>query len=215
VRNLPPGLTCLFLLCVLSQPVAAQSLKRVAKKLPQPTPQYVLEMLDALTRRESGVRKKATLRSAAAQQDLIVYKGRVDVTLDETSSSFRGSVAIELSMAADVHFTVDLDQVELAWNRQRRVLKIKLPSVKVGPVSRDEDSRKLSASYRGACFPWYDGDVARDLERKLLKEKYDAEARLAAGKKLTEARKQARAAVHDFAARLLMLQGTDIVIEVE
>jgi hypothetical protein len=193
----------------------AQTLKKVPRKLPRPTPDYVLEMLDALTTTTSGPRKKASLLSGSGQQELIVYKGRVQVSLEGESSNFRGAVEVKVSMAADVHFTIDLDRVELAgWDRQRRVLKVKLPPVKVGPVSRDEDSRDVRVAYRRGRFALYDGDTAREVEASLLREKFNDQAREAAADRRPDAEKQARAVVRDFLWKFLHLNGSDIVIEV-
>src|SRR5262249_54008815 len=152
------------------------------------------------------------------QQELHVYKGRVEVTVEGSSANWRGTVSVRLDMPAEVSYAIDLAAIEpkhLRWDKGRKLLKVTLLPPKLAAVSPLLDEMEVTARFGRARTSWTDGGVARDVERRLLKEDYRPAAREAAAEKLSEAKKAGCVVMREFLVKVLQAKDAEIEVLVE
>ncbi|MGL4553867.1 MAG: DUF4230 domain-containing protein [Gemmataceae bacterium] len=216
----------LLVVALLSAPPAAparaaeppglslESVLKVAKNVPVT---LLIDVLDEVTRRET-VESKAKLRGLLPHLKLRVHSASVDVTVEGEEVIWRGTTTVKLSMPADVEYTLDLDELRagnLKWDKGRKLLKVKLPDVKVGAVVPRLEDEKVETRSGWARPSWFRGGRAGGLEARLRSEHFRPAAVREAEKRMDDARRSARDQVRDLLRRLWLPHASDIEIVVE
>lgn len=177
----------------------------------------VLDLLDEITRRESA-ESRARLRGLLPQLKLRVHSASLDVSVERKETIWRGTTTVKLTMPADVEYLVDLDEWRadhVKWDKARRLLKIRLPEVKIGSVVPRFEEEKVETISDWTRPSWYRGGRAATLESKLRQEDYRPAATREAEKRLDDARRSARDQVRDLLRRFWLPHGSDVEIVVE
>jgi hypothetical protein len=191
-----------------------ESVIKAAKHVPIT---LLIDVLDEVTRRET-VEARARLRGLIPQLKLRVHSASIDVTVEGEEVIWRGTTTVKLSMPADVEFILDLEELKaehVKWDKGRRLLKVKLPPVKVGSVVPRLEDERVEVTSGWARPSWFRGGRAAGLEGKLRREVYNPAALNEAEKRLDDARRSARDQVRDLLRRLWLPHGSDVEIVVE
>jgi hypothetical protein len=199
-----------------ASPGTVETVLKVARRVPWGD---LIALLDDLGPGKSTPEVRARVRKIIPQLQLRVHSARVDVTVKDVSPGRLGSIEMELSMPADVEYIVDLKEMgpeHLKWEAARKILRVKLPEVKVGNVSPRLDEEEVSEPrYTGMRYFWFNGAAKAHLERKLRREDYRPAAQAEAEKRLPDAARAARDEVRGLLKKLLLPVGSDIEVLVE
>lgn len=189
---------------------------KLVKKLPL---EDLASLLDDLGPGKSKPEVKARLKELVPQLSLRVHSAKLDVTVRDYTPGRMGRIEMELSMPADVEYTIDLrtlSPADLKWDSARKILKVKLPPVIVGNVAPRLDEETVEKPrFTGMRSWWFNGAAIANLERKLRKEDYRPAAKAEAEKRIPDAVRAGRDQVRDLLKKLLTPLGSDLVVIVE
>jgi len=182
-RTLPPVcLACLALilparvLLVAAEKPAVPLLRR----LPAPGPLPLIQLLDLVTARDLPASVQVRQRGGRSLAKLLFRADNIDVTVSGAQANWRGTVSVKVTIPCRVSYAIDLNSLsaELVGGAGRPLLKVRVPDqVEVVSVEPVLAGLQVEESFGGCRFGFFDGDEARAVQIRLLREDYPERAR--------------------------------------
>jgi hypothetical protein len=183
-----------------------------------PSPNDVVKVLDALTRKESDTTFDIKVGSTVSQGKLLIARTRLDVVMERTSRNWRGRVHVLVTVPSDVSYSLDLAEIRpehISTDARLRVILVTMPGPRVENVTPRLSELHTENTFKHGRFRRYDADVARGLQSTMLQQDYQERARKQAESQLPKIREQAREALQEFLEKLLRATcpGLRVVVE--
>ena len=180
-----------------------------------PYVQAIHEVLDAATARESATTIHVKKTVAESSSEWVVHRVRANVWVERSANNYLGEVGVRISLPCIIEYGFDLAALKpehMRFDRERRLLLIDLPPVRVREPVPVLAEMKIEPKYKGLRGPALDADTIRALQVAVLQEDYQPAARDLGQSELMTAQKKARDLVEAFVRGLLKEAGADIEV---
>jgi hypothetical protein len=140
---------------------------------------WLADTLDEATMKESTVVAKAIERGFSEKARLVTGTVSVDVSVEGTTSYWRGSVTQQVIMPCTATLAVDLDKLlaKATFDPATKTIEFELPPLSIVAVESHNSKYTADPTYSGGCWEWWDSGRATSLEVSLLKSDWAALAR--------------------------------------